>query len=100
MSGRVFKPGSIVIHKVDLVPTFGLIVDILVFNVDDYYIVYELLETESFSHHYNAYEVSHQMMKEYKAMQTIQIKGQHCTRYVQVRISALCPSQVSHYLNY
>ena len=74
MCGRVFKPGSIVIHNVDLVPTFGLIVDILVFNVDDYYIVYELLETECFSHHYNVYEVSHQMMKEYKLCKPYKLK--------------------------
>ena len=61
MSGRIFKPGAVIIVNVDLIhmPVFGVIIDVLVFEVDNYYIVYEELETECFSHHYHTYEVSH-----------------------------------------
>ena len=39
--------------------SFGVVVDILVFDVDNYYIVCEELITECFCHHLHAYEVSH-----------------------------------------
>ena len=48
-----------------LVPTFGHIVDVLVFDVDNFYIAYQLLETKCYSHHYHAYEVSYPPEKEY-----------------------------------
>ena len=46
------------ILSVDLVPTFGLISDIIILDVDDYYLVCEPLHTECFRSHYHAYEVS------------------------------------------
>ena len=41
MSGRIFKPGAVIIVNVDLIhmPVFGVIIDVLVFEVDNYYIV-------------------------------------------------------------
>ena len=41
----------------NLLPTFGIIKEILVFDVENYYIVCELLETINFAHHYHAFEV-------------------------------------------
>ena len=38
---------------------FGLIKDIIVLDVDDYFLVCEALETECFNNHFHAYEVSH-----------------------------------------
>lgn len=43
---------------VDLLPSFGLIADILVFDVDNYYLVCEVLYTECFRSHYHAYVVN------------------------------------------
>lgn len=44
--------------SVDLVPTFGLICDVLVSDVNNYFIVCETLFTEYFSSHYHAYKVT------------------------------------------
>lgn len=55
----MFKSGCIVVHGMDLMPSFGFITEILVFNVDEYYLVTEFLHTKSFSNHYHAYEVTH-----------------------------------------
>ena len=38
---------------------FGLIKDVIVLEVDDYFLVCEALETECFNSHFHAYEVSH-----------------------------------------
>lgn len=38
---------------------FGLIKDVIVLDVDDYFLVCEALETECFNSHFHAYEVSH-----------------------------------------
>ena len=51
------------ILSVDLVPTFGVISDIIILDVDDYYLVCEPLHTEYFHSHYHAYEVSKNMNK-------------------------------------
>lgn len=37
---------------------FGLIKDVIVLDVDDYFLVCEALETECFNSHFHAYEVS------------------------------------------
>lgn len=57
--GTTYKPGGIVILSVQLQPRFGLISDIIVFDVDNYSLVCEVLHTECFHRHYHAYEVSH-----------------------------------------
>ena len=49
----------------ELLPTFGLISDIVVFDVDNYFIVCEVLLTECFNHHYHSYEVSHDTTPSY-----------------------------------
>ena len=56
--GTRYKAGEVVILSVDSVPTFGLITDIIVREVDDYFLVCNQLHTDCFSHHYHAYEVS------------------------------------------
>ena len=65
VSSRLFKPGGILIHSIDFLPTFGAIIDILVLNVDNYFIVYQLLDTNCFSHHFHAYEVSYPLLPNY-----------------------------------
>ena len=37
---------------------FGLIKDVIVLDVDDYFLVCEVLETECFNSHFHVYEVS------------------------------------------
>ena len=43
----------------ELLPTVGLILDNVVCDVDNYFIVCEVLITVCFHNHYHAYEVSH-----------------------------------------
>ena len=57
--GTIYKPGGVVVLSVDLLPKFGYISDIIVFDVDNYSLVCEVLHTECFHKHYHAYEVSH-----------------------------------------
>ncbi len=57
VNGIVYKPGGIVVLKIDLVPTFGIIVDILVLDVDNYFLVCEIVSTECFNSHFHAYEL-------------------------------------------
>lgn len=42
-----------------LTPVFGVISDILVFDVNSYHFVCEELITECFNHHYHSYEVKY-----------------------------------------
>ena len=46
-------------------PVFGIIMDILVWNTDKYFIVYQLLTTNHFSHHYHAYNVVFPLSPDY-----------------------------------
>lgn len=57
-----FKPQTVVILDVKSIPSFGGIVDILAFGVDEYYIVVQELV---YSHHYHSYEVSHTYPKSF-----------------------------------
>ncbi len=41
----------------DLIPTFGIIADILALDVDDYRLVCEVTSTLCFNSHYHSYEV-------------------------------------------
>ena len=58
LHGTVYKPGGAVVLQMNLYPTFGRIHDLIVFNVNNYYIVCEELITEAFNNHYHAYEVA------------------------------------------
>ncbi len=40
----------------DLLPQFGTIIDIVVFDTDVHYLVCKLFVTECFSHHYHAFQ--------------------------------------------
>ena len=63
--GTRYSPGGVVVLSVQLVPVFGLICDILTFDVSDYFLVCETLITECFCSHYHAYEVSYDSYPEY-----------------------------------
>lgn len=41
----------------ELVPTFGLIRDIIVFDVDCFHFICEVLQVDHFSHHFHSYQV-------------------------------------------
>ena len=79
--GTVYKPGNIVVVSSDLLPIFGNILDIIVYDITQCYFVCELLITNGFSHHYHAYEV---------------------TRHVQPRELVICslPLSIITYLDY
>ena len=57
MGGTQYKPGALVVLYNSLLPVFGEITDILVFNVDECYFIIQEYETEYFSKHYHSYEV-------------------------------------------
>ena len=51
--------------SVELLPVFGYIHDIAVIDVDNYFLVCEILCTKFFHRHYYAYEVSHDSTPSY-----------------------------------
>ena len=57
--GTRYKPGGVVVLSAQEDYSFGFIFDVIAFNVVDYYIVCEELNTECFNPHFHAYEVSH-----------------------------------------
>lgn len=57
VDGTTYKQGCVVVTNVNLVPTFGLIKEVIVFETDVYYLVCEILFTEYFCHHYHSYKV-------------------------------------------
>lgn len=57
--GTRYKAGGVVVLSVEEDYKFGLICDVIVFDVDDYYLVCEELSTDGFNSHFHAHEVSH-----------------------------------------
>ena len=53
----------------ELLPVFGLISDIIVFDVDNFLLVCEKLVTECFRHHFHSYEVN--KSRSYVILQTL-----------------------------
>ena len=43
----------------DLLPEFGVISDIIVFNTDEFYLVYDVIFIHLFEHYLHSYLVSH-----------------------------------------
>ena len=64
VEGVMYKPGGIVVLEMKLVPTFGIIKDLICLDVDNFYIILEKLHTEIFNPHYHAYEISY-LSREY-----------------------------------
>ena len=58
IQSKILKPRSVLINDMTLVPLFRIITDLLVFDVDEYYVVLEELHMNVFCHHYHSYEVS------------------------------------------
>lgn len=58
IQGTCYKPKGVVVLEVDHVPVFGIITDILAVNVNDYYIVCEVVDTDCFNSHFHSYEIS------------------------------------------
>ena len=65
ISGSVYHCGDVVVLKYGLLPTFGVVQDVIVFDVTVFYIVAEVLVTECFVEHYHSFEVSKQTATEY-----------------------------------
>ena len=57
VNGISYKHDGVVILNVDLVPTFGIIIDIIALDVDDYWLICEVTSTICFNSHYHSYEV-------------------------------------------
>lgn len=58
VEGTWYKPKGVVVLEVDHIPTFGIINDIIAINVNDYYLVCEVADTECFDSHFHSYEIS------------------------------------------
>ena len=56
--GTCYKPGAVVIVQTNLMPQFGLIDEIVVIDVENYFFVCHLFVTDCFNHHFHSYEVS------------------------------------------
>ena len=56
-NGTIYKPNGVVVLDVDLVPTFGIITDILAIAVDNYHLICEVADTECFHSHFHSYEL-------------------------------------------
>lgn len=65
VNGTLYKHGMVAVLDVDLIPVFGVICDILVFNTDVYHFVCEILFTECFSHHFHSYQTRKQVPVKY-----------------------------------
>ncbi len=53
-----YKPKNFVVVENKLLPKFGEIIEILVYNIKDCIFILQLYNTECFFHHYHAYEVT------------------------------------------
>ena len=54
----MYKPGEIVVLKVDLLPQFGLIINVIAMDVFNFYLVCEVLITHFFNSHLHSCQVS------------------------------------------
>ena len=61
----VYYHGDVVVLENELLPTFGVIKDMIVFDVDRYYFVCEVLSTECFVNHFHSFEVTKQNPTKY-----------------------------------
>lgn len=52
IDGTKYSTGGVVVLDMDTYPTFGLILDVLIYDVDDYVFVCEELESECFVEHF------------------------------------------------
>ena len=57
IGGTVYKPGAVVILKSELLPEFGEIIDVIVNNVDECWLVCKVYLTMCFAPHFHAYKV-------------------------------------------
>jgi hypothetical protein len=61
--GTTYKKGGVVVLDMNLLPEFGVITDIIVFNTDEFYLVCDVLFTHNFHHHLHCYLVSYDNSK-------------------------------------
>ena len=61
----MYRKKDIVVLTMDLVPTFGMIVDIIVTGMDNILLICEVLQTEIFKHHVHAYKALKPSIPEY-----------------------------------
>ena len=77
MNGTVYSSGSVVVLKNELLPEFGVIVDIIVFGVDIYYIVYKKLVTECFEQHFHSFKVFNPSSMQYGICKNTELLDHH-----------------------
>ena len=58
VNGITYNTGYIVVLSVNLTPLFGQIQNIIVYDINSYYFVCELLDTVCFCEHFHSYEIS------------------------------------------
>lgn len=58
IKGTKYSKGSVTVIEANIIPTFGIIVDLLVVDVDICLFVCEVLTTEYFEEHLHAFKVS------------------------------------------
>ena len=73
--GTTYKSGGIVVLSTDDdgVPTFGLISEILITDVDKYFMVCETLQTDYFCSHFHAFKISHVSHPSYAFVKQMQL---------------------------
>ena len=57
INGTRYKKGGVVVLDMDLLPEFGVISDIIVFNTNEFYLFCDVLFTHVFEHHLHSYLV-------------------------------------------
>ena len=57
MNGLIYKIGYVLVLSMNLSPLFGLIQNIIVHDVNNYYYVCQHLDTVCFCEHFHSYEV-------------------------------------------
>lgn len=73
INGVTYSIGLVVIVSSCLVPIFGEIVDIIVYDTDNYLLVTRSLFTVAFVSHYHAYEVMHPESDEFSVLKQVQL---------------------------
>lgn len=76
-NGYTYKIGHVIPISANLMPNFGVIVDIIVNGVDDVYIVLKKLETLFFDNHLHSYNVSFILPPEYITLKTTNFYDSH-----------------------
>lgn len=91
VDGSVYHTGDVVVLKNELLPTFGVIKDIIVMDVNGYFFVTEVLTTENFVEHYHSFEITKQSPTIYDICQQKSLADHHVLSAYDVENSTMIP---------